>query len=558
MVTHLSEVTAHHRHAAGRLSTAETVGLFVSLKLRLLGNGLKGSNRRLIAGLIGTAAGIGLSVTGIYFTALLRQADAADAYLVLVFGGSAVVLGWVVLPILIFGIDESLDPRRFVLLPLERRGLLVGMLAAGFVGIPAAATLVVALSTSITWSRGVVPVVYAVAGAVLTTALCVIASRTITAALSEVFRSRRVRDLWSVIAMLLVGSVAVLQFGLPSMAELATRAVIEDIGSVLAWTPLGAGWAAPHDAVTGAWAVGLARLAVVAATGVGLLVAWEHALRRSLESGGAPGHGDARSSRRRAGEDPLTPAWVRRALPSTVTGAVASRVLLLWWRDPRQRVSLLIVPLILLTVVIGPPMAGFQDEILVILAPGIGTLIGLMMLNHTAYDGTAIWAHLAVSLPGRIDRAGRALGTATWALPVVVFASVTVCLTIDRPDLLAGAIGGSVATVLTGLAFASVSSVVIAFPAPPASANPFITPGGGNVMVVLQQFAGGLVVGLVSLPVYLILGLTVWWRPELGWGLLVAGPLYGLLLLRLGNRIGGRYLDQHGPELLRQITPTRT
>ncbi|NED93746.1 hypothetical protein G1H11_00265 [Phytoactinopolyspora alkaliphila] len=542
--------------AAPRLGAAETVALFVRLKLRLVGNGLMGSNRRLIASLIGTAAGIGMAVAGSYFAALLRHADSADAYVVLVYAGSAIVAGWMLLPIFVFGIDESLDPRRFVLLPLDRRALLVGLLAAGFVGVPSMTTLVVALSTTVTWSYGIVPVVYAVVGGVLVTVFCVIASRTVTTALSEIVRSRRIRDLWSVLGMLLVGLLAVLQVGLPSLAELATRSVLEDIAGLLAWTPLGAAWAAPYDALTGEWPLGLARLAVMAAAAAGLVAIWGHALRRTLESGGAPVRG--RPSARRPGRGELTPGWARRILPSTVTGAVASRVLILWWRDPRQRVSLLIIPLILLAVVIAPSMAGIQDETLVILAPGIGTLIGLMMLNHTAYDGTAIWTHLVVSLPGRVDRAGRALGSATWALPVVVLASASMCLTIDRPDLLPGAIGGSVATVLTGLAFAAVSSVVIAFPAPPASANPFITPGGGNVAVVLQQFAGGLVVGLVSLPVYVVLGLTIWWRPEIGWGLLIAGPAYGLVLLRLGNRLGGRYLDDNGPELLSRITPTRT
>ncbi len=255
---------------------------------------------------------------------------------------------------------------------------------------------------------------------------------------------------------------------------------------------------------------------------------------------------------------PLTPGWARRLLPDTVTGAVAGRVLQLWWRDPRQRVSLLIVPFILLALTIGPMALGFRGDALVLVVPGVGTLIGLMMLNHTAYDGTALWSHLAVSLPGRVDRAGRALGTGAWAIPVVVVAAVAVCVVVARPDLLPATIGSSASTVLIGLAFGSVSSVVIAFPAPPAGANPFITPSGGNVVVVLQQFAGGLIVGLLSLPVYVALALATWWNLGLGWALLVAGPVYGLLLLRLGNHLGGRYLDQYGPELLRRITPART
>lgn len=542
--------------ARGSPATTQVIRLFVGLKLRLLGNGLKGSNTRLIAGLVGMAAGAGATITGGYLIARLHESDAADTRLILTAGGSLVVLGWLLLPVLIFGVDESIDPQRFTLLPLHRRALLAGMLAAGFVGIPAVVTLVVSLATVYPWVRGVVPVVYALAGALLATAFCVVASRTVTAALSGVFRSRRVRDLVSVVGVLLIASIALLQLGIPSVAQIATRATVERITDVLAWTPLGAAWAAPYDAATGSAGTGLLRL-VVMVMSIGLLLgAWDQALRRALESGGAPA-GSGRPARADRAVRELTPRWARWALPTTITGTVAARVLHLWWRDPRQRVSLLIIPVIIVGLVAVPLLADFRGEVLILAGPAVGTLIGQMMLNHTAFDGTALWSHLAVSLPGRVDRAGRSLGTAVWAVPVVVLAAVAICLAIDRPQLLPGAVGAAVATVLTGLAFAAITSVVIAFPAPPASANPFITPSGGNVVVVLQQFAGGLTVGLLSLPIYVALGFAIWWRPAVGWALLVAGPVYGLLLLRIGHRLGGRYLDENGPELLRRITPTR-
>ncbi|NEE00067.1 hypothetical protein [Phytoactinopolyspora halotolerans] len=593
---------------AGPPGIAEIIRLFVALKLRLIGNSLKGSNARLVAGLIGAAAGVGAIGTGIYVTVQLRHADAADARLALILGGSLVVLAWFVLPVLIFGIDESIDPRRFILLPLPRRALLAGMLAAGFVGIPAAATLTVSLATLVTWARGILPVLYALPAAALTALLCVVASRTVTTALAGAFRSRRMRDLVSMAGMLVVVAALALQLSFTSMAQLASRDTMETIGDVLAWTPLGATWAAPYDAATGSAALGLARLLVAAATVGAMVAVWERTLRSSLENGGSPARTGRRASRKLgdaapakpapadpAPADPapgdvapvggvsltsqvspadqvssgarvpgpaarrrLTPAWAGIVLRDTVTGAVAARVLHLWWRDPRQRVSLLIVPLLLFALIIGPVAFDLRNEALVLAVPGVGTLIGLLMLNHTAFDGTALWSHLAVALPGQVDRAGRALGTAVWAIPVIVLASIALCAVIGRPDLVPAAIGSSVSTVLVGLAFGSVSSVVIAFPAPPASANPFTTPSGGNVVVVLQQFAGGLIVGMLSLPVYVVLGLATWWRLELGWVLLVLGPAYGLVLLHVGNRLGGRYLDRNGPELLRRITPVRT
>ena len=45
-------------------------------------------------------------------------------------------LGWLVVPVLFTGIDQTLDPRRFATFALPRRRLLLGLLAAALVGLP--------------------------------------------------------------------------------------------------------------------------------------------------------------------------------------------------------------------------------------------------------------------------------------------------------------------------------------------------------------------------------------------------------------------------------------
>ena len=59
---------------------------------------------------------------------------------IVVFG--VATLGWTVLPILGFGNDETLDPQRLATLPLSRRQLVSGVLAASLVGVAPLATLV--------------------------------------------------------------------------------------------------------------------------------------------------------------------------------------------------------------------------------------------------------------------------------------------------------------------------------------------------------------------------------------------------------------------------------
>ena len=58
------------------------------------------------------------------------------------FGGGVLVLGWLLLPLVFFGVDETLDPARFALLPLSRRTLVTGLFAAALISVPVFAVLV--------------------------------------------------------------------------------------------------------------------------------------------------------------------------------------------------------------------------------------------------------------------------------------------------------------------------------------------------------------------------------------------------------------------------------
>jgi ABC-2 type transport system permease protein len=82
--------------------------------------------------MLALAGAVGLGVSG--------AAPPAVGYVVAVFAGVATTLGWTLVPLLFFGVDESIDPARFALLPIRRGTLARGMLAAAFVGVPAAAT----------------------------------------------------------------------------------------------------------------------------------------------------------------------------------------------------------------------------------------------------------------------------------------------------------------------------------------------------------------------------------------------------------------------------------
>src|SRR5205085_698248 len=82
------------------------------------------------------------------------------------------------------GVDETLDPARFALLPVPRRTLVLGMLAAAFVGVPPVVTLLATLGSVIgaVIDGGIAAGIVAVLGAAVGICVCVAASRAVTGA----------------------------------------------------------------------------------------------------------------------------------------------------------------------------------------------------------------------------------------------------------------------------------------------------------------------------------------------------------------------------------------
>ena len=105
---------------------------FVRLKLRLTVNGLRGQTWRVALFVLGIVHGRSASRSAGTRSSPspVCSTTRGSAGMLLTLGGAAVVLGWLFLPLVFFGVDESLDPARFALLPLTRRTLIAGLFVA--------------------------------------------------------------------------------------------------------------------------------------------------------------------------------------------------------------------------------------------------------------------------------------------------------------------------------------------------------------------------------------------------------------------------------------------
>lgn len=549
--------------AGGPGRPARTVWLLARLKLRVLGNGLRGQPWRIGLFVMGCLVGLWFAGMGFLLFALpaVDPGDPDVAVTVLGLGGGLVVLGWFLLPLVFFGVDETLDPARFALLPLPRRVLIAGLTAAGLVGIPAAATLIATSGSVLTVAAigGPAAAVVQVLGVVAGLLLCVAVSRAVTSGLATALRSRRMRDLAAIVLALLAGSLGPLQLVFMRLADSTDLDELSAAGQVVAWTPLGAPYTVGLDVAQGRPLIAAAKLAGTAAVIAALLWWWSRALEPAMI--GTESSGQGRPARGSAGSPValLFPRWAGW-LPRTPYGALVAREVRYWWRDTRRRAGLITTAVVgvflpLMLNLGGPIMADEPPTRSPVLATAsmlfVGTLAAVNLANQFGYDGSAYAANVVIGVPGRTEVRARLVGFSIYMVPLLACVAVLVALLLDRPSLLPSMLGGLAAAYGAALAVNLLVSVFGAY-ALPETSNPFaISSGSGAAKSLLSMVA---LVGSMAATAPLMAGVVL-----LGdaWNV-VALPIgvgYGVGAVLLGCYIAGDAIDHRAPELLQAVTP---
>jgi ABC-2 type transport system permease protein len=540
---------------------------FVRLKLRLMGNGFRGQVWRIVAFIIGLL--FGLWISGLAFVGLAASGAASRdvGYVVAAFTGSAILVGWTLVPLLFFGVDETLDPARFALLPLPRFDLARGMLAAAFVGVPALATLLATLGLVVAAGIrfGAAEAAAALAGVVAGLVLGVIASRAVTSAFAALLRSRRVRDLAVVLIAVLASSIAPLQWLVMSTVQRGSIDQALRVSEILGWTPLGAPYVLPFDIADGRWAAAGARMAMtVGAIGL-LLWWWSHTIESAMigvESGGS-----ARQLRGGAAGavTSLMPGWLRGLARPTAFGAILARESRFWWRDPRRRASLVsilmasaVLPIALNFASRATPPGG--PAAIRVLPFGFavtmaGTMGGMLLGNQFAFDGNAFAAHLLGRVPGRLELRARAMALGLVTLPVQVAVVVAVTLITGTSGDVGAGLGMLAAGFGAAIAAASLLSVLAPYPLP-ENTNPFALNSGGASAKGLLAIVAMIGTLVICTPVVLV-SLLLHGMAGGHWIVLGIGVVYGSAAAWLGTVLAGDVLDRRGPELLAAVTPRR-
>jgi len=517
------------------------VAQFLGLKLRLLGNLFRRSPWQVFGIVVGLLYGLGAAFAAVVGLFALRLADIDLARSVVVTAGSLIVLGFLLVP-LVFGADDTINPRKFSLLGIPNTKLAFGLAAAAFIGVPALVMAIIAVAQIVTWSRSGAAVFFALVAAVLIVVTCILGSRVTTAIATMLLATRRAREATGLVALVIVSAVT------PFVALLVTvdwqtqgLSVLHSIADVAAWTPLGAVWAAPALAASGEIAAAWGTMAIAVGFVLVLWFAWRGLIALMLVT-------PERVSPIRAYSGL---GWFAR-VPSTPAGVIAARSISYWIRDARYRSALVIVPIVPAVMIGALAVAGVPLHILVLLPVPIMCffLAWSTVHNDVAYDNTAVWMHVAASTNGAADRIGRLVPPLVLGLIVIGVGTPLTAWAYGSNDVVPSVIGVGLCTLLVGLGLSSVISARFPYPAVHPGDSPFAQPQSSASGASWVQGLSLLGVLAVTTPtVYLaIVGLT----NGGGWPVaaLFTGILTGVSALAGGVLLGGRIFEKRGPELL--------
>jgi ABC-2 type transport system permease protein len=507
------------------------------LRAALLIGALRGESR--VRTLVTLAVVIAITVVVCSAVLSLDDAPIAVARTVIVLGSGALLLGFLVGPVLV-GAADQLDPRRFAVFGVDERQMPWILTLASFVSVPSAAVVSVQVSVCIVAIHLGAPWPLAVlmtALAVLSTLLAARIGMAVNALLLPERRSRELTTIFALALIVIAFPVAVFLASLKWDGEVP--AAVAALTGTVGLTPLAApSWfvfaVATDDA--GAWISGV----IAVATAVFLWVFWSWLVRRLLTTTERP-----LASRERTGL-----GWFG-LLPSNAFGAIAARSLVYWLRDRRYIMNLIVVPVAGALTVLPLLVAGVPLEVAALVpVPVMALFFGWLPHNDVAYDSTALWTHVASGVRGIPDRLGRLVPVLLVAVPVLAVAVPLTFLWIDDWRLLLPLTGLAASLLFSALGFSSIVSALAPYAVSRPGDSPFQQPQRPTSRGVYGPAAAFLGALIVSIPTGWLLALTIAegsaYAPATFW----AGLATGLGVAAIGVGIGGRVFERGGERLM--------
>ncbi|UWF76892.1 MULTISPECIES: hypothetical protein [Microbacterium] len=506
------------------------------LRLALLVGALRGE--RPVRTALGFAIAVVLTVAVCVAVLGLDDAPAPVARAVIVLGGAAAFLAFLVGPMLSGTVDQ-LDPRRFAPFGVDERRMPWILLLASVVSVPSLAMLAIAACVAVVAIGAGVPWLLAVLCSLVGAMTTIMVARIGMAASAILLPERRSREL----TVLFTIPVIVIAFPVAVyFASLAWKGRVphgvETMSAIAGATPLAAPYglifAAESGDTGGAWLSGIVALA----TAVGIAWLWNALVRHMLTTTERPV-----AARERSGM-----GWFG-IMPSTAFGAVAARSLVYWLRDRRYIVNVIVVPIAGVLTVFPLLVAGVPLSIAALVpVPVMALFFGWLPHNDVAYDSTAVWIHVASGLRGIPDRLGRLVPVTLVAVPTLAVAISVSLAVASRWHLLMPMIGLAASLLLTGLGMSSIASVIAPYAVSRPGDSPFQQPqrsSYGSFGPALT-FVGAILLSGPTIWLFVLAVITGGHGAAAFW----VGVLTGAVVVAGGVMLGGRIFERSGERLM--------
>ncbi|MFU0539095.1 hypothetical protein ACMZ79_05415 [Gardnerella vaginalis] len=313
------------------------------------------------------------------------------------------------------GSDTTLKSRSFALYGIphvkQQAGMLLGSL---FGAISISCTIALALWSLAYRSFGIVPVLVSVIAAPLYVATIVSLSKMLIELLDTILINKRSRNIFYFVIF-----VAYMLF-VASMNTHSPSSIVISLGTsfcaVSAFTPLSAAMALPLDVINGNWLALVIRflICVVTIAACFAISVFCAKLEPKLL------RGEQKTVVKTKG------IGFFASVPDNIVGAIIARIVSVMRRDMRQ-LFLLIAPLFMLVVAGG---TSFNAKGFGSIAQDIGvsgwmiyaaTLMGMVVGNNIAYDGTAFTMHAIIGVKGLHDRLAHAI---VWSVICAVYFAI--------------------------------------------------------------------------------------------------------------------------------------
>ncbi|HLF60461.1 MAG TPA: hypothetical protein VI980_04715 [Acidimicrobiia bacterium] len=521
------------------------------LKARLTWNGVRGDVQRRfglpIALILLTWLGVWLA--GAYIETA-RSLQSQDPEALAEFMGWVALFtffAWVALPVIIFPLDENLDPQQLALLPITPNHMITGLVVASFIAPSTVIPLLLIGANAAILTAGwwmVIPASLVFLG------LLAVGSQLFSASISAILRTRRGRDVATFLVLGIAGGSFLLYRSVSQTvaAEGVTAAAASH--PIMQWSLLLPPVAAQQAIVQAAAGDPIPALVALTAAVVGLLAmaaAWRKLLGWLLTTPEQRNRPAARARRSGMAFGP----W-------GVVPTLARKELRFYVRDPRQRLvwtgTVIFVGLAIGGVVMNA--TGFFDfrerEWAPLVAPVLVLFVGLpIALNLFGWERNAASYLFVLPSKPRQLLLGKNLAVAAALVVETTVLTIGLALFSSNWHWIWLVVPLTVAAIGCQLAVGNLVSVLAPLRLPREGTDVFAQSTEQGCLAIVSQTVSFFAIGLLLIPPASVTVLTVEFGQVINpWITAAFAVVWGLTLYLLSLLLAGRLLRRRMPEVL--------